>query len=69
MQERLSEAERYWRRWGLRLYVVPKDQDENVKRLVRDICNRVAPDLPDGYMDMSVDVAHRRGSNKLSSQD
>eukprot|EP00063_Salmo_salar_P062832 XP_014037667.1 PREDICTED: uncharacterized protein LOC106591021 [Salmo salar] len=37
MQERLSEAERYWRRWGLQLYGVP------------DICNRVARDFPDGY--------------------
>lgn len=49
MQERLSEAERFRRRWGLRLYGVPENQDENVKRLVRDICNRVAPDFPDGY--------------------
>lgn len=64
MQERLSEAERYRRRWGLRLYGVPENQDENVKRLVRDICNRVAPDFPDGYMDMAVDVAHRIGKKQ-----
>ena len=59
MQERLSEAERYRRSWGLQLYGVPEDQDENVKHLVRDICNRVAPDFPDGYMDMAVDVTYR----------
>ncbi|CAB1353120.1 unnamed protein product [Coregonus sp. 'balchen'] len=40
MQERMSEAERYRRRWGLRLYGVPEDQGENVKRIVSD-CNRV----------------------------
>ncbi|CAB1314575.1 unnamed protein product [Coregonus sp. 'balchen'] len=64
MQERLSEAERYRRRWGIRLYDVPEDQGENVKRILSDICNRVAPDFPEGYMDMAVDVAHRIGKKQ-----
>ncbi|CAB1345068.1 unnamed protein product [Coregonus sp. 'balchen'] len=64
MQEHLSEAERYRRRWGLRLYSVPKDQGENVKRKVSDICNHVAPEFPEGYMDMAVDVAQRIGKKQ-----
>ncbi|CAB1344403.1 unnamed protein product [Coregonus sp. 'balchen'] len=32
----LSEAERYRRRWGLRLYGVPEDHGENVKRIARN---------------------------------
>ncbi|CAB1328605.1 unnamed protein product [Coregonus sp. 'balchen'] len=64
MQERLLEAKRYRRRWGLRLYGVPEDQGENVKRIVSEICNCVAPYFPEKYMDMAVDVAHRIGKKQ-----
>ncbi|CAB1353293.1 unnamed protein product [Coregonus sp. 'balchen'] len=66
MQERLSEAERYLRRWGLRLYGFPEDQGENVKRTVSDICNHMALDFPGRYMDinMAVDVPHRIGKKQ-----
>jgi hypothetical protein len=47
---------------GARLYGVPEDQGENVKFIVRDICNRVAPDIRDGYM--AVDFAHRIGKKQ-----
>ncbi|CAB1326732.1 unnamed protein product [Coregonus sp. 'balchen'] len=36
MQERLSEAERYRRRWGLRLYGVPGDHGEHGKGIARN---------------------------------
>jgi hypothetical protein len=52
----------YRRRWGLQLYGVPEDQGENVKLIINDICNRVAPDFPKGCM--AVDVAHRIGKKQ-----
>ncbi|CAB1327433.1 unnamed protein product [Coregonus sp. 'balchen'] len=54
---------------------VPKDQGENVKRKVSDICNCV--DFPEGYMDMSLilltrskmpSAAARPSSSSLSAQ-
>lgn len=59
LEERLSESERYRRRWALRLHGVKEVKGEEVKRMMIDICHAVAPGIP--YMDMAVDVAHRLG--------
>ena len=60
MGERLSEAERYKRRWCLRLYGLPEQESEDIKSKVSDICMQLPLELGDGGK-MAIDVAHRLG--------
>lgn len=60
LESRISEAERYKRRWCLRLYGVPETETENVKIKVTEICKGVVPELAE-KMSEAVDVAHRLG--------
>ncbi|XP_045919733.1 uncharacterized protein LOC123979754 [Micropterus dolomieu] len=58
MEIRLTETERYRRRWSLRLYGLPEEKEENVKRKVIDICQQIAPNQ---NMNQAIDVVHRIG--------
>lgn len=60
LENRIIDAERYKRRWCLRLYGVPEAENENVKVKVTEICKGVAPELTT-KMSEAVDVAHRLG--------
>ena len=67
MEERLSEAERYKRRWCLRLYGLPEQESEDIKSKVSDICMQLAPELGDSGK-MAIDVAHRVGRREVSRE-
>ncbi|KAL1005600.1 hypothetical protein UPYG_G00061200 [Umbra pygmaea] len=58
MESRLTEAERYRRRWALRLYGLPEDKEENIKQKVVNICQRLAPNHA---VNQAIDVVHRVG--------
>ncbi|KAL0153883.1 hypothetical protein M9458_050804 [Cirrhinus mrigala] len=60
LENRVIEAERYKRRWCLRLYGAPEVENENVKVKVMEICKGVAPEIM-AKMSEAVDVAHRLG--------
>ncbi|KAL0171488.1 hypothetical protein M9458_031804, partial [Cirrhinus mrigala] len=54
------DAERYKRKWCLRLYGAPEAENEKVKVKVMEICKGVVPELT-AKMSEAVDVAHRLG--------
>lgn len=58
MEIRLTETERYRRRWALRLYGLPEEREENVKKKAIDICQQIAPNQ---NMNQAIDVMHRIG--------
>lgn len=60
LQERVADAERYKRRWCLRLYGLPENDQENVKQRVTIICPKVAPALGSRAAG-GIDVVHRLG--------
>ncbi|KAK7925199.1 hypothetical protein WMY93_007509 [Mugilogobius chulae] len=60
LQERVADAERYKRRWCLRLYGVPEHDQENVKEKVTTICQKVVP-LLGSKVAGGIDVVHRLG--------
>ncbi|KAL1259387.1 hypothetical protein QQF64_009964 [Cirrhinus molitorella] len=39
--QKMNDAERYNRRWNLRLYGIREKSDENIKATVKDICREV----------------------------
>lgn len=64
MEIRLTETERYRRRWALRLYGLPEEREENVKRKAIDICQQIAPNQ---NMNQAIDVVHRIGRRDASN--
>lgn len=60
LEERVNEAERYQRRWNLRLYGLIEQEGENVKQRVIDICRAVVPESGDNFAH-HIDVVHRVG--------
>lgn len=63
LQERVADAERYKRRWCLRLYGLPEQGEENVKEKVTAVCQKVAP-TPGPKVAEGIDVAHRLGRRR-----
>ncbi|KAM3599083.1 uncharacterized protein V6R79_018580 [Siganus canaliculatus] len=59
LEEKLNEAERYQRRWNLRLYGLPEQGGEDIKRRVTEICSAIAPEVRDPLL--HVDISHRIG--------
>lgn len=57
LEERLADAERYGRRWNLRLYGLSESSKEDVKSKVMEICRAVIPT----FNTSTIDVAHRLG--------
>ncbi|XP_016369751.1 ectonucleoside triphosphate diphosphohydrolase 2-like [Sinocyclocheilus rhinocerous] len=60
LEERVNEAERYQRRWNLRLYGLAEQEGENVKQRVIDICRAVVPEAADNFPH-HIEVVHRVG--------
>lgn len=60
LEVRVNEAERYQRRWNLRLYGLSEQEGENVKQRVIDICCAVVPEAADNFPH-HIDVVHRVG--------
>uniref|UniRef100_A0AAV2LFV9 Uncharacterized protein n=1 Tax=Knipowitschia caucasica TaxID=637954 RepID=A0AAV2LFV9_KNICA len=60
LEERVAEAERYKRRWCLRMYGLPEHDGENVKEKVMTICLKVVPALGQKTSE-GIDVVHRLG--------
>ncbi|KAL7397290.1 hypothetical protein ABVT39_019867 [Epinephelus coioides] len=60
MQEKQDDAERYSRRWNLRLLNLPEKQNEDVRREVLEIITQIIPDEKNklGFM---IDTVHRVG--------
>lgn len=67
IKERLCDAERYKRRWCLRLYGVSEVDGEDVKRRVTEICEKVAPELRTKVAE-GIDVVHRLGRRDNTSR-
>lgn len=66
LEQRLNDAERYQRRWNLRLYGIPEHPEEDITHKVIGICLSVAPDSSVSFKN-DIDVVHRLG--KLKEQD
>lgn len=60
LERKVNEAERYRRRWNLRLHGVPEKTDEDLKHLVIGICGSVAPELKERCK-VDVDIVYRLG--------
>lgn len=58
LEERIADAERYKRRWCLRLHGLSEQPNEDVKAKVVDICNVVAPESCKRSFEV-IDIAHR----------
>lgn len=63
LENKLNANESHSRRFNLRLYNLPEEEGENVKRKVMDICCNVAPDMADS-LHFLIDVCHRIGSKE-----
>lgn len=57
---RVSELERYSRRWNLRLHGLPENREENVRALVSTVCQTILPEEKE-MLPAAIDVAHRVG--------
>ncbi|GAA6075855.1 uncharacterized protein LOC107689943 [Tachysurus ichikawai] len=60
---RVSDLERYGRRWNLKLYGIPEAAGENVLNEVICICQEVLPQEREKLRDV-IDVAHRLGTKR-----
>lgn len=61
LEERVTDAERYKRRWCLNLYGLSEQPNEDVKAKVVEICNVVAPESCKKAFEV-IDIAHRHCS-------
>jgi DNA repair ATPase RecN len=66
LEQKVNEAERYQRRWNLRLHGIPEQADEDIKCRVVDICGAVIPESK-ATLQENVDIVHRLG--RLKDQD
>lgn len=60
LQQKVNEAERYGRRWNLRLHGIPEDNPEDIKAKVVNICCAVLSDPQQKIAD-NIDIVHRLG--------
>lgn len=60
VEMRFNEAERYQRRWNLRLHGIPENKQENIKAKVADICCAVVGENQ-AKIKEDIDIAHRLG--------
>lgn len=63
LQTKLSESERYGRRWNLRLHGVPENNPEDIKAKVINICCAMIPDSQQKIRD-DIDIVHRLGRHQ-----
>lgn len=57
---KINKAERYQRRWNLRLHGIPEDRQENIKAKVADICCEVVGETQ-AKIKEDIDIAHCLG--------
>lgn len=57
---RVSDLERFSRRWNLRLHGLPEDREEDVRARVTVVCQTVLPEEKE-MLPAAIDVAHRVG--------
>ncbi len=60
LQRKVNEAERYGRRWNLRLHGVPEGNPEDIKDKVVNICCAMLPGSQQKIKD-DIDIVHRLG--------
>ncbi|KAM3592347.1 uncharacterized protein V6R79_017056 [Siganus canaliculatus] len=60
LQQKVNEAERYTRRWNLRLHGIPEDNPEDIKAKVVNICCSMLPGSQQKITD-NIDITHRLG--------
>uniref|UniRef100_A0A1A8JAE1 L1 transposable element RRM domain-containing protein n=1 Tax=Nothobranchius kuhntae TaxID=321403 RepID=A0A1A8JAE1_NOTKU len=65
-QQRISELERYSRRWNLRLHGVKEAEKEDVREKVIEICKSVLPKQNHRLPDV-IDTVHRLGAKRQGS--
>ena len=53
LEDKVNDAERYQRRWNLRLYRLPEPEREDVQQQVMDICRHL--------LHLHIDISHRVG--------
>lgn len=63
-ESKISEIERYKRRWDLKLYGVPENDNENIRLEVIQICQSLIPDAKMKIPDV-IDTVHRLGKKQL----
>ncbi|KAL1276395.1 hypothetical protein QQF64_036018 [Cirrhinus molitorella] len=67
LESRITELERYSRRWNLKLHGVPENIDEkNVRNEVIHICQKLLPEHADRLLDV-IETVHRVGMKKVNS--
>ena len=62
-QQRISELERYSRRWNLRLYGVAEGEKEDPRKKIIEICQAILPENKDRMSD-TIDTVHRLGPKR-----
>lgn len=62
-QQRVSELERYSRRWNLRLYGVEESEKENIRKKAIEVCQAVLPEERSRLAD-AIDTVHRLGTKQ-----
>lgn len=60
LEEKFNAMESYHRRWNLRLYGLPEQEGEDVKRRMMEICRAVIPGAAE-HLHFHIDVSHRIG--------
>lgn len=66
LQLKLNEAERYGRRWNLRLHGVPEGNPEDIKAKIINICCAMVPGSQQKITD-DIDIVHRLGRYQETS--
>lgn len=67
LESRITELERYSRRWSLKLHGVPENvAEKNVRKEVFRICQKLLPEHADSLPDV-IDIVHRVGVKKMNS--
>lgn len=67
LESRITELERYSRRWNLKLHGMSENiDDKNVRREVVGICQKLLPEHTDRLPDV-IDTVHRVGVKKINS--
>lgn len=61
MEQKINDAERYNRRWNLRLYGVQERFDEDIKSTIKEICREILPEADCISVMGGIDVVHRIG--------
>ena len=60
LELKLNDAERYQRRWNLRLHGVPEEKQEDIKAKVINICCSMVPDAHAKIRE-DIDIVHQLG--------